>query len=736
MIYKTYINTHTAKDSNTFRQVEVLFKTRKLNKAIQVLEKLILTLANNADLIKGKLLLASIILKKSQYTGDLSLLINCQNILNDALNLSKALDEKELEFESKLLLSQVNIHLKNFDAVSDYLNKAARLVESMEMPILKLKHRAVAIDINIRKNNFNKAYDLAMDALNGLQELEHPYKSEIEAEIYLSLVRIFIKKQDYKKSIEYNDALLTYAISNNDLEKELMALNNMAIICSLQFEYRRAMEYLLDALVRSEEINFKAQIARCQINLGSIYAQLYNHVEASKKYEDVLRKFDKLLETSTKVVLFNNLGNINFQQGEIDLALQNYSKANVLANESNYKEMVPHTLAQIAKCYISKKDFQTAAVHTTEAANFFEEKPILSGWPIHLINEGTIEQFHQNEEKAIDKIKKSLQVAKKRKDRNTEIEALALLAEMNKKNGNLDAAFEYLNQYVESSRNFELNKQSLQVLDLEISFALKDKQNTIEQLIKDNEYKTLLLKQSEKIADQNEMLKEVNQELRQYAYITSHDLKEPLRMIKSFSEIITNKYNDHLDEDGKEYLSYINDGAVRMDRLLEDLLKYTRIGSTEIEREKVDLNEVLDIVCLHLSKRIEESQANIIKDKLPVVYSNQALLIQLIQNLLVNALKFSKPGEAPKIEISHSTDEFFHQFSIKDFGIGIPEDQKERIFIIFQKLQANNEAEGTGIGLAICKKIVKKLEGELWLDSVQNESSTFHFTIPKNYIDN
>ena len=732
MIYKTYIASHDVHEAKVFSRAEILFKTRKLNQAIQVLEKQLLNMDHGENFIRGKLLLASVILKKSQYTGDKQLLNTCKDTLEKALELSKLNNNEVLEFEAKLLLSQVCIHLEDYDAVNNYLRMAEHLAEELKVPSLSLKHKAVAVDINIRKNNFNKAYDLSMHAINGLQELEHEFKEEIQAEIYLSLVRIFIKKQDYKKSIEYNDAVLNYALKNNDLEKELMALNNMAIICSLQFEYRRAMEYLLDALVRSEEINFKAQIARCQINLGSIYAQLYNHEEATRKYEAVLNKFDDLLETSTKVVLFNNLGNIKFQQGEIDLALQNYSKSNVLANESNYKEMMPHTLAQISKCYLKKKDFQTAAVHTNEASKYYEEKPILSGWPIHLINEGILEQEKSNQFEAINKIKKSLQVARKRKDRNTEIEALAILAEMYKNDGDLDTAFEYLNQYVESSRNFELNKQSLQILDLEISFALKDKQNTIEQLIKDNEYKTLLLKQSEKIADQNEMLKEVNQELRQYAYITSHDLKEPLRMIKNFSGLVSKKYQTQLDTEGQEFLTYINEGAQRMDRLLDDLLRYTRIGSTEIEKTTVDLNEVLEIVQLHIKSRIEEHNAKIIAEKLPKVKSNQALLIQLIQNLLVNAIKFKKENEDPIIQISFSEDEFFYQISIKDNGIGIAKDQQDRVFVIFQKLHSKNTSEGTGIGLAICKKIAKKLDGELWLNSEEGQGSTFHFAIPKS----
>ena len=720
MIYQTYTSTIHSDEQNSFRVIEVLFKKRKLNKSLHLIYQKLQEIKeeNNPEkLIYGQFLLASILLKKSEYVGEKKLLEECKKILLDSLALSKKIDHKHFEGEAYLLLSETYKYLDHSKEVRNYLKKATKISEQLQNEILSIKCKTVSIDHNIRINNFDVAYDLAMITLSELLNLEDNTRAEFEANVYLSLVRIFIKKQDYKKSQEYNEALLNYAIAFQDLEKELMALNNMAIIYSLQFDYRRAVESLLDALERSEEINFKAQVARCQINLGSIYAQLFNHQEAIKKYESVLNRFDQLLEKSTKVVLFNNLGNIHYQQDDVELALEKYQKAYDLASETAYLEMIPHSLAQMAKCNLSKSNFVQASYNTNEAALMYNEKPQLSGWPIHLINEGVLHEQNGEHEIAIDKIKKGLSAAITRKDPITEIHALSSLSDLFSKQGKLNEALEYLNQYVEISRNYDLNKQGLQILDMEISYALKDKQKTIEQLIKDNEYKALLLKQSEKITDQNEMLREVNEELRQYAYITSHDLKEPLRMIKNFSSLVIEKYQDSLDAEGKEYLSYIKEGSFRMDQLLDDLLKYTRIGSKEVEIEKIDLNEVVDIVKLYLKDPIEKNTVNIICKPLPTVKSNQSLLIQLLQNLILNAIKFQKENSVPEILIDHKEDEFSYQISVKDNGIGIPKDQQDRIFIIFQQLHAKNAFEGTGIGLAICKKISKKLGGEIWLES-------------------
>ncbi len=735
MIYQTYTSTIQSDEQNRFRLIEVLFKERKLNKSLHLIYQKLQEIKeeNNPELlIYGKFLLSAILLKKSEYVGEKKLLEECKKILYEALEICKDIKHKLFEGEAYLLLSETYKYLDQSREVNSFLKKATEVSEQLSNEILSIKCKTVSIDYNIRINNFDIAYDLAMVTLSELLNIEDNVRAEFEANVYLSLVRIFIKKQDYKKSEEYNEAVLNYAISFQDLEKELMALNNMAIIYSLQFDYRRAVESLLDALERSEEINFKAQVARCQINLGSIYAQLFNHQEAIKKYENVLSRFDELLEKSTKVVLFNNLGNIHYQQDEVDLALESYQKAYDLASETAYLEMIPHSLAQMAKCNLSKNDFVQASYNTDEAEQLFNEKPQLSGWPIHLINEGVILEHNAAHEEAITKIKKGLSAAINRKDPITEIHALSTLSDLFRKQGKLEDALEYLNQYVESSRNYDLNKQGLQILDMEISYALKDKQKTIEQLIKDNEYKALLLKQSEKIADQNEMLKEVNEELRQYAYITSHDLKEPLRMIKSFSQLVLEKYHPQLDEEGKEYLGYIKEGSLRMDQLLTDLLKYTRLGSQEVEIEKVDLNEVVDIVKLYLKDAIEKSDCKIEIRKLPIVKSNQSLLIQLFQNLILNAIKFHKENSNPEILIDYSEDEFSYQVCVKDNGIGIPEDQKDRIFIIFQQLHAKSAFQGTGIGLAICKKISKKLGGEIWLESDGKTGSSFFFSIPKH----
>jgi light-regulated signal transduction histidine kinase (bacteriophytochrome) len=220
-----------------------------------------------------------------------------------------------------------------------------------------------------------------------------------------------------------------------------------------------------------------------------------------------------------------------------------------------------------------------------------------------------------------------------------------------------------------------------------------------------------------------------NAELEQFAYVASHDLQEPLRMVTGFLTQLEKKYSDIIDEKGKQYIYYAVDGAKRMRQIILDLLQFSRVGRFEGKAEEVDTNKVVkDILSLY-KKQIEKTKAIIDFDKLPVVHTFKSPFTQVIQNLVSNALKYQKPGQQPVIKIAAEELTSHWQFSIQDNGIGIAPDSYERIFVIFQRLHHKDEYSGTGIGLAIVKKIVEGMGGGIWVESNKGEGSTFFFTI-------
>jgi light-regulated signal transduction histidine kinase (bacteriophytochrome) len=217
--------------------------------------------------------------------------------------------------------------------------------------------------------------------------------------------------------------------------------------------------------------------------------------------------------------------------------------------------------------------------------------------------------------------------------------------------------------------------------------------------------------------------------LKQFAYVASHDLREPLRMISSFLQLLERRYKDQLDEDANEFIGFAVDGAKRLDTMIMDLLEYSRVANKEIQFTDVDLVEVMDQIKSNLNILIKENSTQIIYDSLPIIRGDENQMVILLQNIIINAIKYRRE-ETPKIRVSaeKNGDEFV--FSVKDNGIGIDPQHLERIFTIFQRLHNHEEYEGSGIGLAIAHRIVHQHGGEIWAESQPGKGSTFYYTLP------
>jgi len=221
-----------------------------------------------------------------------------------------------------------------------------------------------------------------------------------------------------------------------------------------------------------------------------------------------------------------------------------------------------------------------------------------------------------------------------------------------------------------------------------------------------------------------------NTDLQQFAYVVSHDLKEPLRMVASFVRLLEKKYQDSLDNNAREYINFAVEGAERMKAFIDDLLLYSRVGRKDSDEELVDTAAVLDWTLQDFAAAIAESGAVVTAGDLPSIMIRRTQLMQVLQNLLGNAIKFSGE-ESPRVHLSAEERPDCWVFSVRDNGIGIDRQNQERIFEIFQRLHSREEYSGTGIGLAICKKIVERNRGEIWVESEPGKGATFYFTLPK-----
>ena len=221
-----------------------------------------------------------------------------------------------------------------------------------------------------------------------------------------------------------------------------------------------------------------------------------------------------------------------------------------------------------------------------------------------------------------------------------------------------------------------------------------------------------------------------NADLQQFAYVASHDLQEPLRQVASFTQLLARRYRGRLDGDADEFIGYVVDGAQRMQRLIQALLSFSRIGTRRIHLAATDCDEVLDRVLKDLEITIGEAGAVITRDPLPTVLADGGQLGLVFQNLITNAIKFRAQTRRPEVHVGAEVDDGGWTFSVRDNGVGIAPEHFERIFVIFQRLHNANEYPGTGIGLAICKRVIDRHDGRVWVESRPGGGSTFCFTLP------
>ncbi len=226
-------------------------------------------------------------------------------------------------------------------------------------------------------------------------------------------------------------------------------------------------------------------------------------------------------------------------------------------------------------------------------------------------------------------------------------------------------------------------------------------------------------------------LSTTNDDLEQFAYVASHDLQEPLRMISSFMSQLKKRYGAQLDEAANQYMFFAIDGATRMRQIILDLLEFSKLGKTASEKQEIDINEMVNEYINLRQSLIEEKKAQIYFGQLPVIFSHQAAVKQLFHNLIDNALKYTRAGSAPEINIKGSDNGSHWKFSISDNGIGIEPEYHKKIFVIFQRLHSDKNMGGTGLGLAIVKKVIDLLDGEIDLTSIPGKGTTFTFTIKK-----
>lgn len=686
--------------------------------------------AENNGLIHANLLLARIYNTNGRYQNEPNFLRKALYYLGEARRLNELNPQSAVDIEILLIGGKIHLSLRNYEQAESLLQASLELARLENDPTGIVQSLSTLSQLSASKNEIEKAIQIAEEGLAFLQKNVKTNHLSLWNEVYLQLSQAYIKHQDYSLSLERSQQLLQSSRLAGDVEKEVMALKNIAVVCGVKSNYKIGMQYFLEALDKCESIGYRELLTQIQINIGTLYAHLYNYDEAIKRYQLVLEEHGEVLDDKTKTAVFNNLGNIYFTTERHKEALKNFEKAHTIAQDCQFPEMIAYTLAQLGRTKISLKMHPEAAADVQLAGELFERLGEINGLQIHLLNLGHLAFYEKKYREAVKTTEKAIQIASRMEDDAAKIRGLKLLSSIYKGKGDFEQALEYQEKYAEIQEEFAKQQRSRQFLDMEIRHAIREQQKEIEQLTKENEYKSLLLQKSDQISRQNQELVRANEELRQFAYVASHDLKEPLRMIGSYTQIIQRITKNHLDDNGQQYFQYVTDGVHRMNSLLDGLLRYATIGNSKVDMEPVNLNDIMLICLSNLKVRIEETKADIQIETLPTVRGNAQLLTQLFQNLLGNALKFIKKDTPPVVKISAKKTDSEHIISVKDNGIGISPEHQDRIFEIFHRLHSRSEYEGTGIGLAICQKIAKRLDGSILVQSEEGKGAAFSLVLP------
>ena len=570
-----------------------------------------------------------------------------------------------------------------------------------------------------------------------------------------------LKSDQTEKALKYANEALALAKRTKNEPGRANALHNIGMINWYQGDYEQSSTFFYEALNIREALGDSIGLARSFNNIGHLYFRQKDYEKAIEFYNSSLKIREVLKDSIGLVYSLNSIGEVYSQQ-EDALALNYFQNAVNLAEKLGDQRGTAFAYSRLGEYYLSKQELQKALALFEKVLTITNPDENKFSSSQNLNNLAKV-YFQQNKpEKAIIHALQSLKLANELEALELETDATALLAQAYASVGDFKNAYSFKTQN-ESYQMDIFNAESEKAInEIQIKYeSEKQKSDLLNQVLQEEKkvnrlqtvlyisilvfslilaallgmrYKTLkninkLLQEKQKEIEQsNESLRHSNAALEQFAYIASHDLKEPLRTIGNYTTLLIRRTNTSNDPEVKEFAQYIVGNVKQMYQLLEDLLAYSKITKgSQRPKEEVNLNVTVQSVINAIDHLVKKSNASIQVAPLPTVKAIPSQMAQLFQNIIVNSIKFNE--NEPIVDISYEKELNQHHIKIKDNGIGIEPEFHGKIFHIFKRLH-KPKYQGTGIGLAICDKIIQQHKGRVWVESEIGQGSTFHFTLP------
>lgn len=678
--------------------------------------------------------------------------------------LEQELSHKQLEKAIPTCIKLAEAYFEEDDITKslEQYNRAVEIAQKSEQPKLIADALYELGWIHEKVNNYQTALNYYFQVI---EMQDNSIKLSDKARTYSQIGSIYQALGEYKKAYQYQIKALEQHEIAKDSTGIARAYYVMGTIFFYQESYPQALENYQKAKNICDQLDSQKLIYSCLAALGSVYEELEDHDKSYdynyKAYElatkinyktgiayalnnmasDLIRK-GKIKEARDKILQSIQLkSNINDNWGLIG-SLQALADVYLRLDQKNKALETLHRAADLAKeigskprtleIYQSFADIYRESKENDKAYFYLQEYVLLKD---SVLNEKTLEEMGETQTRyEVQKRENEIVLLKKENEvflQQKEIQQLYLYLFLGA--GLLlliisSAIFSRYRYQKKVNDILGIKNEKIQSQNEKLALA-HQKQREVHELL---EEKNLLLEaKNQEINITNKQLESSNEDLKHFAYVASHDLKEPLRMINAYTNLLQRRYRHVLDESGQEFMHFIVDGVSRMGILLDDLLAYSRVGRKEEPKDWVAVDDVLFIVMSNLRPRIEEKNAiiKIEETHLPKIKANRSQINQLLQNLISNAIKFTN-HQQPKVVIDCQQKDGEFIFSIKDNGIGIDDAYKDKVFEMFRRLHSREEYEGTGIGLATCKKIVERHGGNIWLESEKNVGTTFYFSVP------
>ncbi len=680
--------------------------------------------------VKNRLYLMKVLLVAFVIPLSFSTSFGNENSVDSLLNELKQVKEDTLKVGLFLNISW-EYHVSNPKQTIAYAQRAfdlAKVIAYKKGEASSLNHIGIGYDVQGDLDKAMNYYQAASDAAADMDD-------KIGVRSYTNNVGlIHMRRGDYKKAMECFHKALEMVDEEKDKELASILLNNIGIIHSGEERYEKALEYFNYSLKIERGLNNPLGVSMALTNIGEQYQELGQKAKALICYKEALAIAKKNGDKVGESILLSNMGEAHFENGLLDLAEEFFPEALGLAKEVGDKGTISQVLNNFAKLKSKQGKHQEAIKYAQEG----------------------------------------LLIAREMGDKRAVTDLFETLTQSYVENEDFEKAFEYKNLHNQAKDSLFSAEKSKQILELSTQYEtkrketenalLKEQQAKNEAIIRQrttiglavalililmsiiafilynsnrqkNKYSQRLenevTERTSDLEESNVKLRSSNKELERFAYIASHDLKEPLRNIMSFTRLIERRLPEETksDKDIEEYFSFIVNNTKQMHQLIEDVLEYSRIGNVKPESENIEIVEVAASVVNVLNSTLKDRNVKVNIGDLPRVKANSSQLFLVLKNLIENGIKYNKSSH-PVISVFCATKNGMHEITVADNGIGIEGDYHNRIFGMFKRLHNREEFQGSGLGLSICKKIIQSLGGDIWVESKAGAGSKFTFSLP------